>query len=182
MAIMTNLTPGGLARLAATYTARAQPAVEYSTEPGEIEVDVRITTELHDALKVVVAHNGQALTDVARAVLFTTASKVTASEVRKYREARAARASDAVERAVKRATSRGLTEEEVLAAAAKARSRVMRQRLPLRRYGVQRYRLRFTLPADQYEGARDAIQASGKSVAVAVEEGLYAYARNQSIN
>ena len=179
---MTNLTPGGLARLAATYTARAQPAAGYPTEPDEIEVDVRITTALHETLKVVVAYNGQALTDVARAVLFTAASKVTAGQVRSYRAARAARAQDAVDRAVKRATSRGLSEEEIKVAAERARNRVMRQRLPLRGYGVPRYRLRFTLPADQYEAARDAIQASGRSVAVAVEEGLYEYARNQRIN
>jgi hypothetical protein len=52
-----------------------------------------------------------------------------------------------------------------------------RPRQPLRDYNVERYRLRFNAPSGAYSKARDAILASGQTVAAAVESGLSKYAR-----
>lgn len=176
----TTTTHADLARLARQYADRAQPvAGETEDETNETEVDVRIDVDLHEKVRIVADYNGHQLTDVARALLFTAASKVTVAQVERYRDARELRAAEATARAVKRAKSRGAEPAEIEQAGQRARDRVMRQRLPLRTYRHNRYRLRFTVPSDAYGLARDAIQASGRSVAVAVEEGLYEYAKTE---
>lgn len=49
-------------------------------------------------------------------------------------------------------------------------------RPPLREYGVKRTPLRFKLPLGPYTAASKAIQASGRTIASAVEDGLREYA------
>jgi hypothetical protein len=50
-------------------------------------------------------------------------------------------------------------------------------RPPLRAYGVDRRRIRFTYPRGAYQNAKDRILASGQSVQGAIEQGLVHYAR-----
>ncbi|HEY2101521.1 MAG TPA: hypothetical protein VGH72_33995 [Pseudonocardia sp.] len=177
-----NTTARELAQLARGYAARAQPQSSASNETDETEVDVRITHALHEAVRAVAAYNGQNVNDVARAILFDAASKVTHAQIAKHQALIKERIARAVETTTKRMRKRGASDPEIQAKVDLAVRRIQRQRLPLRSYGVDRYRLRFTVPTAPYLAARDRIQASGRSVAVAVEDGLTAYAKSRKIN
>ena len=177
-----------LANLARTYTARAQPVttsqgiLAEDTEPTEVEV--RILTTVHDAVRLRAQAQNQVVADVARAVLFQAAAKVTEGQKRAFRNTQAARVRQAYQRAFQRALERGLPEAEAKARAEKAAERTSRTRLPLREYlgSEARHRLRFIAPAGPYEEARDAILASGRTVARAVEDGLREYARTGKLS
>ena len=177
-----NTTARELAQLARGYAARAQPQPTNSTEADETEVDVRIKHTLAEAVRAVAAYNGQNVNDVARSILFDAASKVTHAQIAKHQAQVKERIARAVESATRRLRKRGASDEEIAAKTAEVTARIQRQRLPLRDYGVDRYRLRFTVPTEPYLAARDRIQASGRSVAVAVEDGLIAYAKSRKIN
>jgi hypothetical protein len=179
----TTRTVPDLANLARTYTARAQPVTSAQgnlaedTEPTEVEV--RILTTVHDAVRLRAQSQNQVVADVARAVLFQAAAKVTEGQQRAFRNAQAARVRQSYQRAYERALNRGLSEDEAKIKAQAAADKTSRTRLPLREYlgDEARHRLRFIAPAGPYEEARDAILASGRTVARAVEDGLRDYAR-----
>lgn len=191
-----------LASLARTFTARAQPVTPGKGQTGADdvepqEVEVRILTKVHTAVRARAANQEQVVADVARAVLFQAAAKVKPAQIKAYEERRATLVREAGERAATLARSRarkkwseqGLTGAEldaavnndpsVSAAVTAAWDRASNARLPLREYlGTgARHRLRFIAPTKAYRDAATAILASGRTVVSVVEEGLREYAR-----
>jgi hypothetical protein len=191
-----------LASLARTFTARAQPVTPGRGQTGADdvepqEVEVRILTKVHTAVRARAANQDQVVADVARAVLFQAAAKVKPAQIKAYEDRRSALVKEAGDRAARLAWSRarkklseqGLTGAELDAAVdadpsvgqarAAAMERASNSRLPLREYlGTgARHRLRFIAPAKAYRDAATAILASGRTVVSVVEEGLREYAR-----
>lgn len=193
--------PVDLAALARTYAARAQPVtgVIDSEDAEPQEVEVRILVKVHEAVRKRAARQNQIVADVARAVLFGAAAKVTAEQIAAYadrrdREIKAAgrRAAEYAEPRARRACEReGLTGQEledavaaaVEQAAQRAEARERNSRGKLRDYlgPGARYRLRFTAPVAAYDQARAALNASGQTLVRVVEDGLREYARTGRI-
>lgn len=190
-----------LANLAKTYTARAQPVPGTATAGADdiepIEVEVRILTTVHDAVRLRAADQQQVVANVARAILFQAAAKVTPRQIAAYTaqrnkhiEAAGERArTRAIRRSRRRLAAEGLKGSELEAAVRsdpavetaviRAKEQATRSRLPLRDYvGTdKRHRLRFTAPAKPYRDASTAILASGRTVVRVVEDGLREYAK-----
>jgi hypothetical protein len=183
----TTRPASNLAQLARTFTARAQPISGSSaldaTDEQAIEVEVRILTTVHDAVRARAEAQGQQVADVARAVLFQAAAHVTNRQIQEFRERRADLVATAKEGARKRAARRLeaglLTAEEVEARVERAGQAAARSRLGLRDYlgPDARHRLRFTAPSGPYRTAAEAILAGGNTIVSVVEQGLKAYAQ-----
>ena len=191
-----------LDRLARTYAARAQP-LGGLTDPEDVEpreVEVRILHKVHDAVRKRAARQNQVVADVARAVLFSAAARVTKEQIRdhaRHREleikAAGQRAADYIEPRARRAAGRqGLTGPEaeqfvrqhVLDARQHAEDKERNARGKLRDYlGTSaRYRLRFTAPAAAYAEATQRLAASGQTLVTVIENGLREYARTGDIH
>lgn len=178
------------------FTARAQPIP--GARPGaddtaeQIEVEVRIAVKVHDAVRARAAEQDQRVAAIARAVLFQAAARVSEDKIRAYQRQRKIEITEAANKArakaYDKARAEGLSPSEAQtaadAAATQAAEQAANRRLPLREYqGTDHwFRLRFVAPRAAYERARDAIVASGATVASAVEDGLKAYARTGHLN
>jgi hypothetical protein len=189
-----------LAKLAQTYAARAQSIGTAPDDSDPQEVEVRILTTIHDAVRKRAAHQNQEVAAIARAVLFKAAAQVTAAERRSYAKQRTAEIQLAGERAATRATDKArreakrlgiadvddyLISDVVIAQIAQARERAedkeRNARRPLRGYRQKRYRLRFTAPREPYTEAARAILDSGRTLVSAVEDGLREYAKSGTV-
>lgn len=177
----TRTTQNDLGRLARSYVLRAQPVSggdsASSASGDQVEAEVRISTSVRDAVRARASEQNQVVTEVARAVIFRAAAAVSERDIQRYKEQRRQAMEEAYATAYGKAESRGYHPEAAKKLAKAAADRAGAARRPLRPYRETRYRLRFTVPREDYEKATTAILASGRTIADAVERGLKAYAR-----